>query len=136
MLACPDSGFYACVASLSEGDRLPSLRLRLLGLLRCALGGLPAFVNPFWSGESNAEDCASTWRKALSRLFVLARVEGTPHQFRHTMVKRLLVSGVPIQLVAQILGHRKVEITQKHYNKWVPERQKGLEDAVRSTWSR
>jgi Phage integrase family len=77
----------------------------------------------FWTGKSNAEDCAATWRKSFAKLFKLAGIEGTPHQFRHTLAKRMLVSGVPIALVSQVLGHRKTEVTQRHYNKWVPERQ-------------
>jgi integrase len=90
--------------------------------------------HPFWTGQSNAEDCAATWRKSFAKLFKLAGIEGTPHQFRHTLAKRTLVSGVPIALVSQVLGHRKTEVTQRHYNKWVPERQTKLEEAVRNTW--
>ncbi len=90
--------------------------------------------HPFWSGESNAEDCAATWRKAFARLFKQVGIQGYIHQFRHTFAKRLLLSGAPMDLVSQLLGHRKIEITQRHYNKWVPERQKLLEDSVRKLW--
>jgi len=38
-------------------------------------------THPFWTGESNAEDCAATWRKAYARLFKQAGVNGHPHQF-------------------------------------------------------
>ncbi len=90
--------------------------------------------HPFWTGESNAEDCAATWRKAFARLFKQVGVEGHIHQFRHTFAKRLLLSGAPLDTVSQLLGHRKIEVTQRHYNKWVPERQKLLEDSVRKLW--
>jgi hypothetical protein len=46
----------------------------------------------------------------------------------------MLVSGVPIALVSQVLGHPQTEVTQRHYSKWVPERQTKLEEAVRNTW--
>jgi integrase len=98
-----------------------------------AVLGIPG-EHPFWTGKSNTEDCAATWRKSFAKLFKLAVIEGTPHQFRHTLAKRMLVSGVPIALVSQVLGHRKTEVTQRHYNKWVPERQTKLEEAVRNTW--
>jgi len=87
-----------------------------------------------WTGKSNAENCAAPWRKSFAKLFKLAEIEGTPHQFRHTLAKRMLVSGVPIVPVAQVLGHGKTQVTQRHYNKWVPERQNKLEEAVRNTW--
>jgi integrase/recombinase XerD len=92
-------------------------------------------ATPFWSGNSNAEDCAATWRKAFARLFELAGVDGSPHQFRHTLAKRLLMSNVPVGIVAQILRHKKVAITEAHYSRWIPERQERIDDAVRHSWS-
>jgi integrase len=54
----------------------------------------PAVINqpgkyPFWTGESNAEDCAATWRKGFARLFKQVGIKGHMHQFRHTFAKRL-----------------------------------------------
>lgn len=92
--------------------------------------------HPFWTGESNAEDCAATWRKAFSRLFKQVGVVGHIHQFRHTFAKRLLLSGTSMGTVSQLLGHRRVEVTQHHYNKWVAERQADLEAIVRKSWLR
>jgi site-specific recombinase XerD len=89
---------------------------------------------PFWTGASNAEDCASLHRKAFGKLFKQAGVKGHPHQFRHTFAKRLLVKGVPLETVSILLGHSNIKITQRHYNKWVPERQRSLEEAVRKAW--
>jgi site-specific recombinase XerD len=91
---------------------------------------------PFWSGESNAEDCAATWRKAFARLFKQVGIEGHIHQFWHTFAKRLLLSGTPMETVSQLLGHRKTEVTQRHYNKWILERQQNMEAVVRNSWSR
>ena len=91
---------------------------------------------PFWSGESNAEDCAATWRKAFGRLFKQVGIEGHIHQFRHTFAKRLLLSGTPMETVSQLLGHKKTEVTQRHYNKWILERQQNMEAVVRTSWSR
>jgi len=89
---------------------------------------------PFWTGKSNAEDCAAHWRKSFSKLFKQAGVPGHSHQFRHTFAKRLLIAGVPLGTVAILLGHRKVAITEKHYSRWITERQAVVDAAVRGSW--
>lgn len=53
-----------------------------------AVGAIPG-TYPFWTGESNAEDCAATWRKAYAKVFKQAGVGGHCHQFRHTFATRL-----------------------------------------------
>jgi integrase len=77
-----------------------------------------------------------TWRKAFARLFKPVGVEGHIHQFRHTFAKRLLLSGTPMETVSQLLGHKKTEVTQRNYNKWILERQQNMEAVVRNSWSR
>jgi len=44
------------------------------------------------------------------------------------------MAGTPIELVSKLLGHRSVQITEKHYNKWIPERQRQLDATVRNSW--
>jgi integrase len=90
--------------------------------------------HPFWTTHSNSEDCASYWRKLFGQVFKKAGVEGTPHQLRHTFAKRLLIAGAPVGTVAVLLGHRKVAITERHYSRWIVERQAVLDIAVRNTW--
>jgi integrase len=90
--------------------------------------------HPFWTGHSKVEACAGLWRKVLADVFEEAGVDGHPHQFRHAFAKRLLISGVPVALVSVLLGHSKTSITEKHYSRWMPERQAALTDAVRQTW--
>lgn len=91
---------------------------------------------PFWSGKSDLEDAAKNWRKIYARIFRAAKVSGGhPHQFRHTTAKRLLVAGVPIGHVPTLLGH-SVNICEKHYSKWIPERQTAFEKAIRSADAR
>ncbi len=88
---------------------------------------------PFWSGTSDVESPAKNWRKIYARVFKAAGVLGHPHQFRHTAVKRLLVRGVPIGHVASLLGH-SVKICEKHYSKWIQERQDAFEASIRQSW--
>jgi integrase/recombinase XerD len=87
---------------------------------------------PFWTGKSDAEDCASLWRKAFARLFKVANVEGHPHQFRHTFAKRLFDGGAALRTVSLLLGHRREAITEKHYSNWIPERQAAVNADVRA----
>jgi site-specific recombinase XerD len=90
---------------------------------------------PFWSGKSDLEDITKNWRKIYTRIFAAAKIDGHPHQFRHTFAKRLLAKGTPVGYVASLLGNTE-EICRKHYAKWISERQTALNKAVRSTWSK
>jgi len=92
-------------------------------------------VCPFWTQRSSMEKCASNWRKIFSRVFTAVGFDGHPHQFRHTFAKRLLVKGVPVGFVASLLGHSKVAVTEKHYSKWILERQAVVDEAVRKAWA-
>jgi integrase len=91
---------------------------------------------PFWSGESTPENCSSVWQEAYRKLFKLAGIQGHPHRFRHTFAKNLLLSEVPLETVSLLLGHKKLAITEKHYARYVPERQALVEVQVRKSWAR
>ncbi len=56
------------------------------------------------------------------------------HQFRHTFAKRLLLSGASVENVSLLLGHKSIAVTQRHYNKFVAERQRNLELVVENSW--
>jgi site-specific recombinase XerD len=91
---------------------------------------------PFWSGESTPENCTSVWQEAYRKLFKHAGIPGHPHRFRHTFAKNLLVNEVPLETVSLLLGHKKLAITEKHYARFVPERQVLIETQIRKTWAR
>lgn len=88
---------------------------------------------PFWSGKSNLDDLTNNWRKIYGSIFKAAGVKGHPHQFRHTVAKRLLVQGLSVSHVATLLGNSE-NIVRKHYSKWIPERQQAFDSAIRATW--
>jgi integrase/recombinase XerD len=70
----------------------------------------------FWSGDGKLDSIVRSWQTRLRRLFELAKIEnGHPHRFRHTFAAELLLSGVPIERVAILLGHSSLRITEKHY---------------------
>jgi integrase/recombinase XerD len=92
--------------------------------------------HPFWSGQSNSDNCSSVWEEAFRKLFKQAGVKVHPHQFRHTFAKNLLIAEVPLETVSVLLGHRKLAITEKHYARFVPERQAAIDHQVRKSWAR
>ncbi len=85
----------------------------------------------FWSGESSPEGGASLWRGRLAKVFKDAKIEGGhSHRFRDTFAVALLSSGVSMQDVSTLLGHRSIKITQKHYAPWDQSRQTALDNAL------
>lgn len=91
----------------------------------------------FVSGDGSSATNAGNYRRTFRRLAKLANLEGAhPHQFRDTFAVSLLQEGVPIEDVAELLGHRDVRITQKHYAPWVKSRQDALERSVERALAR
>ena len=93
-------------------------------------------IHPFWTGASDAEDCADLWRKRFVNLFSAVGITGHPHQFRHSFATRLLLSGESIETLSILLGHQDIATTQKHYMAWTDARQERINAAVRNSWAR
>jgi len=90
----------------------------------------------FWTGKSKLHSAIGKWQRRLKRLFTLAGVDGGhAHRFRDTFSISLLQSGVPLDRVSILLGHRNIRITERHYSAWVRERQEQLEADVTKAWS-
>jgi integrase len=95
----------------------------------------------FQTGLSDRlETVTDTWRKKLNRVFEIAQKEQkfeqkpTPHRFRYTFVRILLQRGVPVPDVAELAGDTE-EIINKHYAKWVPERQERLTNILKAAFA-
>lgn len=89
----------------------------------------------FWTGQGKLDTAVKVWETRLKRLFTLAGIpEGHSHQFRHTFATSLLKDGVPIERVSALLGHRTVQVTERHYRHWVLERQQQAEADVARVW--
>jgi site-specific recombinase XerD len=112
-----------------------------------ALRNIPPGPKPnpryfFWSGNGDPKSAVSDWQRALRRLFDLAEIkhpDGTkkrchPHMFRHTFSIELLIAGVPLEDVAQLLGHSSVKTTEKYYASWVKARADRLERVMEEQW--
>jgi integrase len=91
----------------------------------------------FWTGTGKLETAVKSWKRTLARIFQLANVEGGhAHRFRDTFAVDLLLHDVPLETVAELLGHRSIKVTEQSYAPWVKARQDKLEEAVRRTWKR
>lgn len=44
-------------------------------------------------------------------------------------------TGIPLEQVSMLLGHKSVKITEKHYAPWVKARQEQLAANVRKAWA-
>lgn len=100
----------------------------------------------FWSGKGRRNKSASTWQKALRRLWRLVKPalnlqdrDGKPiqpksHMFRNTFAVELLKKGVSLEHVAMLLADAP-DTVREHYYPWIPALQKELERAVKSTWT-
>jgi len=76
----------------------------------------------------------SDWHRSIAKLLKLAGVKGSAHKFRHTLATSLLQNGVSVEIVARLLGHSSVEVTRKHYDHWIAERQIEAEQAIEKAW--
>jgi integrase/recombinase XerD len=91
----------------------------------------------FWTGNSTLHTGIGSWQRTLRRLFTLAGIQkGHAHRLRDTFAVELLLSGVPMEEVAVLLGHSNIGITQKHYSPWVQARQRQLEANLERVWKR
>jgi integrase len=60
---------------------------------------------------------------ALKRAAGRAKVEASPYVLRHTAAVWMAEDGVPIEEIAQVMGHNKPEITYKVYARFSPKHQ-------------
>ena len=89
----------------------------------------------FWSGNGQLKSAVVDWQRTLKKLFALAGVKGSAHEFRHTFATELLEKGASLESVSLLLGHRSITVTELHYAHLTLERRTKLEDEVEKLWS-
>jgi integrase len=82
-------------------------------------------MGPFWSNEENLvftsplgrPSDAKAVRNEFNRIVRASGIEGswTPNLLRHSAASLMADAGMPIELVADQLGHRDLRMLQKHY---------------------
>lgn len=95
-------------------------RARTIPLSSVALAALDSLPSPIRQDQAIFQVDYPNWRRGTWRLaLTLAGQEKrTPNELRHTFAVLALQSGVPIDAVADILGHSDVAITFRYYRKW------------------
>ena len=89
----------------------------------------------FWSGKSKPKSAVGDYQRALKTVFEEADTERVfLHLFRHTFITNLLTAGVPIEIVAALVGHSSTKMTMK-YSHWIKARQENLEAEVKKSWA-
>ena|SRR5271157_4235020 len=68
------------------------------------------------TGESKPKSAVGNWQRSLRKLFKLADVsDGHAHRFRDTFAVELLLSGVPMERVSVLLGHRSIRLLRESF---------------------
>lgn len=73
---------------------------------------LESATGPFTAVSQSAFNHA--WAAARASMGLAADAEFVPHMLRHTYATRLVVAGVPLSVVARLLGHRSVRTTMRY----------------------
>lgn len=114
-----------------------SVYVKLPRVVLDALDAMPreSEVYFFWSGSGKLSSILGSMRRTVECLGRLAVVDGKPlnahpHRFRDTFAVRLLEHDVPIRTVQLLLGHERVETTERHYAPFMREHQRMLDSAV------
>jgi site-specific recombinase XerD len=72
---------------------------------------------PLFLNHCKKRMTANGVRHMLTKLSEETGIENVhPHRFRRTMITRLLNRGMPIQEVAIIAGHEKVDTTMRYFS--------------------
>lgn len=99
---------------------LPAAREALEGMRRhTQLRGDRVTINPRSTRDDKAWDdktLARVWRAAHKDTGIAYR---NPYQLRHTFASNLLSQGENVALISRLLGHKTIEMTIRHYARWI-----------------
>ena len=70
----------------------------------------------FWNGKMARESCVAIFQTAWLSFKVAKIEDGHSHRFRDTFAVEYLKTGMSIESVSKLLGHKSIEVTQRHYN--------------------
>jgi integrase len=91
--------------------------------------------NIFWTGNGKLDTAKADWSEKMLALYRAAGIDERSHAFRDTLVTRALGSGkARMETASALIGHTKVQITQKKYEYWDLERQQLLDVGLEAAW--
>ena len=86
----------------------------------------------FWTGRGKIETVLKNIRNTFVIIGRKTGIHVHPHRFRDTFATRLLQNRHTLEQVQQLLGHKSIRTTEKHYKHFVPEMQEALDEATAS----
>jgi integrase len=114
--------------------------VKLPDFLVSLLAELPLYRGQyfFWNKQkesSKKETATGNLRRQLRKLLKLAGVVkpsdwALAHGFRDTFAVEFLSSGGSMEELQRLLGHKSIDITQKHYAHWDERRRKQLDQSI------
>lgn len=72
------------------------------------------------------------WARALKKAGLRHRPS---YQLRHTFATQLLTDGFPVNYVARLLGHSTIDVTIRHYSRWIDEVSQHYDAKLKSLYS-
>ena len=87
------------------------------------------------AGSPLFEGTYSKWREDCYKVFREAKVEMTPHGFRHYFISQWLAHGVRVEDVSDMVGTSPREI-RKTYRHWIKEAEDRMDKVQREAWRR
>ncbi|MGE7586473.1 site-specific integrase [Peribacillus sp. NPDC101480] len=77
-------------------------------------------TNKLFISQDNRELNPHSIQTRLTKYGKLAKISKrvSPHTFRHTMAKRMIVSGVDAFSLMHLLGHTDITVTKRYVNLW------------------
>jgi integrase len=71
----------------------------------------------FWERvNTTLESAKKRWSKILRPIYEKAKVKFRSYAWRDPLVYKMLRGGVPIEIIARLLGHASVKMTWRHYS--------------------
>jgi integrase len=91
----------------------------------------------FWDGRSSWRSASTSMLGHIKTVFKKAFGEDTEfssHNLRDTAGCEWLKAGIPLEIVSEMLGHKSVTTTERHYKKLVQSLKDRHADVVAATW--
>ncbi len=82
-------------------------------------------------GEPIVKHIDKMWRKALKKAGLRHRPS---EQLRHTFASQCLMKGHAPGYIASLLGHSSLQVTYRHYARWIKDASKEQENALRKSF--